>query len=406
MQSHPPAPHWPPWMAPAAPQPLQHGQYHSWNAYGTPVFFSMGSSSGPHATLQFSDPTARSDATGSMYSAGSHPYTRPVTTLPPGPLDTPPSRNVAVTSPVKSRDPRASREHSYPTMAIEQSLVQPLATPALAYSRPPSIEQVVSPPREQEVRIECTTTPPSQDEAGDRSKSTEKKMHPCWMCHKSFDRPSTLRKHLLVHTGHKAYACDTCGRRFGVLSNLNRHAKKCAQRPVNQGASAQAAVPGSSAEGTTHAEVAAPVEIAAEVAGPSTATTSAIALQAISAPSEQTRGRKRKAAPPTEGDQDDQAAEVSRKERRPRRKKSPMRWVPDSLKLYDLALTNKATPVPLSPVRPFVDSNGKVLEERDSYAPDVHDAPYHPRGWMGRLPGPGLMDTGGGVASTGRLLVF
>ncbi|KAH9920303.1 uncharacterized protein B0H18DRAFT_1213431 [Fomitopsis serialis] len=291
-------------------------------------------------------------------------------------------------------------------MAIEHPLAQPSATPALAYSRPPSIEEAVS-PGEQDVRNERTTTPPSQDEAADRSKSSEKKMHPCWMCHKSFDRPSTLRKHLLVHTGHKAFACDTCGRRFGVQSNLNRHAKKCAQRPVNQGASAQAAVPGSSAaEGTTYAEVAAPVELATEAAGPSSASTSAIALQVISAPSEQTRGRKRKAAPPMEGGPDDQAGEVSRKERRPRRKKSPMRWVPDSLKLYDLTLTNKATPVPLPSVRPFVDSNGKVLEERDSYNPDVHDTPYHPRGWMGRLPGPGLMDAGGSVASSGRLLIF
>ncbi|KAF8916573.1 hypothetical protein CPB85DRAFT_1216253 [Mucidula mucida] len=54
--------------------------------------------------------------------------------------------------------------------------------------------------------------------------------HACTMCHKRFDRPSTLKKHLLVHTGEKAYQCDSCGRRFGVASNLNRHVKRCILR--------------------------------------------------------------------------------------------------------------------------------------------------------------------------------
>ncbi|PIL30847.1 transcription factor [Ganoderma sinense ZZ0214-1] len=44
-------------------------------------------------------------------------------------------------------------------------------------------------------------TPPSG--GSHPPKESKKKMHQCMMCHKSFDRPSTLRKHLLVHTGEK-----------------------------------------------------------------------------------------------------------------------------------------------------------------------------------------------------------
>lgn len=46
-----------------------------------------------------------------------------------------------------------------------------------------------------------------------------------------------------------AFACKICGRRFGVQSNLNRHERKCIQKPVHnkQVASASATSPGSSA---------------------------------------------------------------------------------------------------------------------------------------------------------------
>ncbi|KAJ7259801.1 hypothetical protein C8J57DRAFT_491524 [Mycena rebaudengoi] len=67
--------------------------------------------------------------------------------------------------------------------------------------------------------------------------SREKK-HGCTMCHKRFDRPSTLKKHLLVHTGEKAYQCPICERRFGVQSNLNRHIRRCSLREVHTHSSA------------------------------------------------------------------------------------------------------------------------------------------------------------------------
>lgn len=52
-------------------------------------------------------------------------------------------------------------------------------------------------------------------------------------------------------TASPAFACKICGRRFGVQSNLNRHERKCAQKPVHKAAAAAAAaasaVPDSSA---------------------------------------------------------------------------------------------------------------------------------------------------------------
>ncbi|KAJ8076799.1 hypothetical protein PM082_001222 [Marasmius tenuissimus] len=47
----------------------------------------------------------------------------------------------------------------------------------------------------------------------------------CSYCGKGFLRPSALRIHLISHTGDKDYVCpdETCGRRFGVRSNMLRH---------------------------------------------------------------------------------------------------------------------------------------------------------------------------------------
>ena len=186
-----------------------------------------------------------------------------------------------------------------------------------------------------------------------------------------------------------------------MLSNLNRHAKKCAQRSGHQEEPTQ----DDSTEGPASGGAPAPATIALE-AGPSTDPAPAPASHLASHPSEQTRGRKRKAPMSIDAAEDQAIASTPKKERRPRRKRSQSRWVPDSLKLYDLAPVGKATPLPLPPVRPFLDSNGKVLEERDSYSSDASENPYHPLGWIGRLPGPGLMDTSGSLASSGRLLVF
>ena len=74
------------------------------------------------------------------------------------------------------------------------------------------------------------------------------------------------------------------------------------------------------------------------------------------------------------------------------------------MKAFDLTPLAKCTPVPLPPVRPFQESNH--LEERDSFDENASANPYHPRGWKGRLPGPGLMGNNVANRSGGQLLIF
>ncbi|OCH94161.1 hypothetical protein OBBRIDRAFT_723254, partial [Obba rivulosa] len=205
---------------------------------------------------------------------------------------------------------------------------------------------------------------------------------------------------LLVHTGEKAFACETCGRRFGVASNLNRHVKRCVLRPVNvrstSGTSAALAAPAGSMSPSDTATSAGQ----ASVLSPTEAETSAEGSSA--AP----RSRKRKNVASPEDSNNPLPADPQRKTKRSRRAPSPSRWIPDSLKFFDLTPLSKGTPIPLSPVQPFHDLTTHVWEERDSFDENATVTPYHPQGWKGRLPGPGLMGKDVGNTSGGRLLVF
>ncbi|KAK0440735.1 hypothetical protein ARMSODRAFT_962256 [Armillaria solidipes] len=158
--------------------------------------------------------------------------------------------------------------------------------------------------------------------------------HACTMCHKRFDRPSTLKKHLLVHTGEKAYQCETCGRRFGVASNLNRHVKRCILKPVNASLPALAAARSSGTPSPT---------------------------------------------PPTRSSPSSQA-------KRRRRAPSPTIWIPYSLRAYNVVLSGHVS-CPALPVSP------SAYDERDSYDSQVGVNPYHPKdwAWKPRLPGPAVI---------------
>ena len=95
-----------------------------------------------------------------------------------------------------------------------------------------------------------------------------------------------------------------------------------------------------------------------------------------------------------------------RSTKRRRRAPSPVQWVPPSLKRFNLSPYPVACPVPLGPVFPFRDQD--AWEERDSYEQNSPMNPYHPLGWKGRLPGPGLLgkDVMNTSMTVGRLVLF
>ncbi|KAF8508751.1 hypothetical protein JB92DRAFT_571668 [Gautieria morchelliformis] len=173
-----------------------------------------------------------------------------------------------------------------------------------------------------------------------------RKRHACELCDKAFDRPSTLKTHLLVHTGITPFSCHICGRRFGVQSNCNRHIKRCAIREERFLARRSE-------------------------------------FQALQS---ETNSHFPQIQPTTEkklsGPRSPSPHNVS-KPKRPRRKRSPsVTWIPHSLASFTISTTSPPAPLPLPPVRPKV-----AHEERDSYM-SHHAQPYTEEGWSGRLPGP------------------
>ncbi|KZV77428.1 hypothetical protein PENSPDRAFT_730263 [Peniophora sp. CONT] len=292
----------------------------------------------------------------------SHAHPRDIN--PPPPLANPSPSSLAYPTP-----------SSTSTMAIIP-LNRPVPTPPV-FPAPPPIEDA-------HTGLEDAQTPSSTSSGG----RTREKRHACWMCHKAFDRPSTLRKHLLVHTGEKAFACDKCGRRFGVLSNLNRHLRKCSPETTK---AAEANTP---EDATPAPESSSPGSTASPAASADSPAT--VALETVP-----TRGR----ASATIDAAGSGGASTSRK-RRARRAPSPERWVPESLRTFNLTTVDMGCSVPLPPVLPSQGHAG-MIEERDSYEEIPSDKPYHPEGWRGRLPGPGLRDIiTSGVSSMGRLVFF
>ncbi|KAI0271697.1 hypothetical protein BC834DRAFT_967136 [Gloeopeniophorella convolvens] len=230
------------------------------------------------------------------------------------------------------------------------------------------------------VELPRAPSPPPDDNSSQEKPQgrSRKRLHSCTMCEKAFDRPSTLKKHMLVHTGEKAYICDICDRRFSVASNLNRHKRRCALRPVNalRSSPARPAQSGDAEDGAPgkadrcprgHREASA------------TDAMSDSTLSSNSSPTPPAPRRMPLAEAIFPGD-----ATLRPRKKRPRRAPTPTNWVPKSLFGFDLQPSNRCCPVPLAPVHPSLFDD----EERDSCIMDMPDNPYHPDGWIGRLPGP------------------
>jgi hypothetical protein len=191
-----------------------------------------------------------------------------------------------------------------------------------------------------------------------------------------------------------AFVCETCGRRFGVNSNLNRHMKRCNLRNAEQEITDEFAgivtpEPGLSTE---------------PVAGPSGST----AITGQCEPLPPSRSNKRKSTASSASPSGVFTSQIQPSTKRRRRAPSPSQWVPASLLAFNLSPIEctKPTPVPLPPVSACKDpKTNEWLEERDSWDETVGINPYHPCGWKGRLPGPGLGFGGKDVRNLGGFVM-
>ncbi|KAH7103173.1 hypothetical protein BKA62DRAFT_768988 [Auriculariales sp. MPI-PUGE-AT-0066] len=181
-------------------------------------------------------------------------------------------------------------------------------------------------------------------EAASGPSKRPRSMHPCPHCHKSFDRPSTLRVHRRVHTLEKNYVCEKCDRRFSVESNLKRHVKGCGL-------------------------------------------------------AKDRNPRKRERSTSEDGTvSGDEAEEVIPQElpkaKRPRRKNIAPPWRPASLEGFTIGTNARLTvPLPLSIAEDVaegrIDQVTAALQLRITQQ-NMHPRPYSLEGWNGSFPGPGL----------------
>ena len=54
----------------------------------------------------------------------------------------------------------------------------------------------------------------------------------CLICNKSFATKQTAQRHMVIHTGEKAFKCHICNKRFNQKSNLRVHMASSLHRNV------------------------------------------------------------------------------------------------------------------------------------------------------------------------------
>lgn len=258
-------------------------------------------------------------------------------------------------------------------------------------SQPPSNRcRVESAASDDSPRRRSPPTPAVEPPASGKSK---RKMHFCESCNKSFDRPSTLKKHSVIHTSLKGesahaalyplineraeYKCNFCGHLFNVQSNANRHTNRCKFGPGGP----------LSARDTMSTRS---TNVAPEPESPSSTEPGPSNLGIASA--DEVTDENIPVSPP----------EVSTNKKRTRSETNAQSWIPASLAGFDLSGANcEPAEMPLRPVVPHKekidlsisdiadrlsglrithepDGAYYIYEERNSFAQDVHPTPYHP----------------------------
>jgi len=198
-----------------------------------------------------------------------------------------------------------------------------------------------------------------------------------------------------------AFVCATCGRRFGVASNLNRHVKRCILKPVNSPSSSHNSTSGSppanSPTSSSQLVSSTSTPTPPHESNPSVSRTGKRARVPISPPTRASPSSCSQSPPNAVPGQSTSTATSSSSsstttpkppgQKRRRRAPSPSQWIPGTLQNFNLHSEDsyRATTVPLPPVR-----RNLPREERNSWDENVNHAPYHPCGWSGTLPGPGL----------------
>lgn len=208
---------------------------------------------------------------------------------------------------------------------------------------------------------------------------------------------SACRKCVIGYHPSQAWACEICGRRFSVSSNLNRHARRCREKWAKSASSATD-TPLSSAPSDPSERPSSSSSSSAS----SSPSSSIDGSEAYSLPSpqpiEQAKQRRGSVQHETDGPE-----HVVGKPQRRRRKGSPAEpWIPASLVNFNLDPITRSAPTPLPAAVP------STSEERNSFA-DTPLQAYHPSWWTGRLVGPSHVPRNEEVTRGrfyGKLIVF
>ena len=70
-----------------------------------------------------------------------------------------------------------------------------------------------------------------------QNKTVKPEVYACSVCPKTFPRPYSLQRHMIMHTGEKKYSCDVCDKTFAHLYNRTRHMKRHQERGEASGSS-------------------------------------------------------------------------------------------------------------------------------------------------------------------------